>query len=448
LFKSHPKMPKPACELAEHAQVFSNSLNLTEMLLKQGEIDRAMLHKLKKQENTFVHLVEADRKDIYMMHEDSWPLYVTRMKIWGFYLNLSEKCMQIVKSPYFEAIISVTIMLNCLVMAMDSPIDNNKSGFTASMELLFFVVYLIEMALKMLALGLVFGRDTYFRDPWNILDFFIIFASLVSIVSSNASSSSDANSINFSSLRSLRILRPLRTINTIKKLRALIQTILDSLPYLLDILIIILFTMGVFAITGLQLFKGIFHQRCFEAETGRQPYVFDKEQLCGGSQVCPSGYICGKSGENPLSGMFSYDNVFSSYLSVFIVISMEGWSVLSNYTIFTYSWFSIAYYVSIVFIEGFFLFNLALAIISAKFNEAQENQQEDTDIEYLNSSSSLYPINPRRQDLLSILQEGEAERQQDTGWAGSTHFKDDHSRKGVQGQVQIKIEVAWTIILG
>jgi hypothetical protein len=303
--------------------------------------------------------------------------------------DLSSKAQEIVTSSYFEAIISVTIMLNCLVMAMDSPIDNNKSGFTASMELLFFVVYLIEMALKMLALGLVFGRDTYFRDPWNILDFFIIFASLVSIVSSNASSSSDANSINFSSLRSLRILRPLRTINSVKKLRALVQTILGSLPYLLDILIIILFTMGVFAITGLQLYRGVMHNRCFHAATGKVASTFDQSQLCGGSQRCQPGYLCGKAGPNPVSGLYSYDNVFASFLLVFITVTMEGWSQAMSYTINVYSWYALIFYILIVFVQGFFLFKLALAIISAKFNEAQEGRRVDGELESFNQDSRI-----------------------------------------------------------
>jgi hypothetical protein len=272
------------------------------------------------------------------------------------------------------------------MMGFDDPMATEESTFSARIELFFFVIYILEMVLKITALGFIFKRGAYLRDPWNILDFLIIFASIASLIKSDSSS----NSINFSSLRTLRILRPLRTINVIKKLRALIMTILDSIPYLFDILLIILFTMGVFAIAGLQLFRGVLLNRCFEATTGRpMDLKFNDSQLCGGSQTCASGYICAKGTENPLSGMFSFDNVFDSYLLVFITITMEGWSVANNYVIYTYSWFSIAYFILIVFIASFFLFNLALAIISAKFNEAQEGQKEDPNHKYLNKTRSV-----------------------------------------------------------
>lgn len=53
----------------------------------------------------------------------------------------------------------------------------------------------------------------YLRDGWNIVDFCIVFTSLLPILMGNS------NSVNLASLRSLRVLRPLRTINSIKTLK-------------------------------------------------------------------------------------------------------------------------------------------------------------------------------------------------------------------------------------
>jgi hypothetical protein len=272
---------------------------------------------------------------------------------------------------------------------MDSPIDEVKNGFTTSMELVFFVVYIVEMVLKMIAQGIIFGRGTYLRDAWNILDFCIVVASIASMVRSSASSTVN-DSINFSSLRTLRILKPLRTINSVVRLRTLVQAILNSLPFLFDILIIILFSMGMFAIVGLQLFKGVLLNRCFEASTGKPlGYDFNEDQLCGGSKSCPTGYLCGKMFDNPVSGIYSFDNILESYLLVFVTVTMEGWSVANNYVIYAYSWYSVLFFTAIVLIEGFFLFKLALAIISAKFSEAQSLQQDTSEIGYINSASSV-----------------------------------------------------------
>jgi hypothetical protein len=42
-------------------------------------------------------------------------------------------------------------------------------------ELAFLVVFTIEALLKILAYGFVLDRNTYIRDPWNILDFIVVF---------------------------------------------------------------------------------------------------------------------------------------------------------------------------------------------------------------------------------------------------------------------------------
>jgi hypothetical protein len=38
----------------------------------------------------------------------------------------------------------------------------------------FALIFVIEAIIKIIAKGLVFGKETYLRDPWNILDFIIV----------------------------------------------------------------------------------------------------------------------------------------------------------------------------------------------------------------------------------------------------------------------------------
>jgi len=42
------------------------------------------------------------------------------------------------------------------------------------MEIVFLILYTIEMALKITALGFMFTPIAYLKDVWNILDFIII----------------------------------------------------------------------------------------------------------------------------------------------------------------------------------------------------------------------------------------------------------------------------------
>jgi len=59
---------------------------------------------------------------------------------------------------------------------------------------------------------------------------------------------------NVSAIRVVRILRPLRTINSMPGMRGLVQSILNSLPTLFDILILFVFLLVMFGSVASQLF--------------------------------------------------------------------------------------------------------------------------------------------------------------------------------------------------
>ena len=67
---------------------------------------------------------------------------------------------------------------------------------------------------------------------------------------------------NINSIRVVRILRPLRTINSMPGMRGLVMTLLNSLPQMVNILILFLFTLVIFGTIGIQLFQGSFRGRC------------------------------------------------------------------------------------------------------------------------------------------------------------------------------------------
>lgn len=54
------------------------------------------------------------------------------------------------------------------------------------------------------------------KDPWNVLDFFIVVSGIISDYFSDS---------NLSALRVLRVLRPLRTVSKVKSLKLLINTL-------------------------------------------------------------------------------------------------------------------------------------------------------------------------------------------------------------------------------
>jgi len=92
----------------------------------------------------------------------------------------------------------------------------------------------MEMLLKIIAQGFFMLPYSYLRDAWNILDFGVVIMGWLSLFLSSS---------NVSAIRVIRILRPLRTINSMPGMRALVQSLLNSLPTLFDILILFLFVL-------------------------------------------------------------------------------------------------------------------------------------------------------------------------------------------------------------
>ena len=78
--------------------------------------------------------------------------------------------MIIITSWVFEFIALLVIVANYVVLALgDNPLLSD------TIDWVFLYLYTIEMMLKISGLGLVLDEKSYIRDPWNILDFVIVF---------------------------------------------------------------------------------------------------------------------------------------------------------------------------------------------------------------------------------------------------------------------------------
>lgn len=116
------------------------------------------------------------------------------------------------------------------------------------------------MSIKILALGFLFNKGSYLRDPWNILDFFIVVTSLLPYVMTM--------SFNVSALRAIRVLRPLKTITKVKALKMIVKTLFLSFSLVMNSFYILFFVIIIFGIAGTQLFSGTLKSRCMEIATG------------------------------------------------------------------------------------------------------------------------------------------------------------------------------------
>jgi hypothetical protein len=91
-------------------------------------------------------------------------------------------CVEIVTNPYFDWAVLVTVALSALILACDAP-DTSKavSNFVLWGDYTVTLLFVLEMMLKIVAMGFYFGQGTYLKDSWNVLDFLIVLISILSI---------------------------------------------------------------------------------------------------------------------------------------------------------------------------------------------------------------------------------------------------------------------------
>lgn len=84
----------------------------------------------------------------------------------------------IIDWPPFEYTVLVTIIANCLVMALEEHLPNGDRTPLAvrleATEPYFLTIFCFEASCKIIALGLILHPNSYLRNVWNIMDFFVI----------------------------------------------------------------------------------------------------------------------------------------------------------------------------------------------------------------------------------------------------------------------------------
>jgi len=121
-------------------------------------------------------------------------------------------------------------------MMQDFEDRDSKTKWNQNIDLIFLVfnsVYFAEFILKVVAMGAVLHKNSYFRDPWNWLDFTVVVVGVMEVT--------PLPNLQLKALRSLRVLRPLRSINALPSMKKLVTGLIDSVPSLLNAIIFMCF---------------------------------------------------------------------------------------------------------------------------------------------------------------------------------------------------------------
>ena len=154
-----------------------------------------------------------------------------------------------ISNPYTEGFIYHLIALNSILLALDEPIlaDSYQIDTIARFVNLITGVFIIEALIKIVAMGFVIGPGTYLKDSWNVLDFVIISFSVLNWILDSVSGISVSFLRGF---RALRALRPLRMVSRNEGMRVVVNSLLTSIPNLINVLMISLLFYLVYGILG------------------------------------------------------------------------------------------------------------------------------------------------------------------------------------------------------
>jgi len=162
---------------------------------------------------------------------------------------ISVNCLKISKSIWFQTLIISVIGIAGVVVGiqtyeLSSPKVRAYSDVLNTIDLVILIIFAVEVIIKILAEGK--QPWNYFKDGWNIFDFFIVLVCCLAITVPTI----DAGFV--AVLRLARILRVLKLVTALPKLQMLVSAMLKSIPamvyvgILLGLLFYIYAAMGVF----------------------------------------------------------------------------------------------------------------------------------------------------------------------------------------------------------
>lgn len=224
------------------------------------------------------------------------------------------KLAKIVQSTKFSNFILLIIISNAVILGLDTiKLDYDTQYILSILDKICLYIFIIEIILKFIVY-----RFTFFKNGWNIFDFFIISISLV------------PNGGSLSIFRALRIIRVLRVFSIIPRMKMIAQALINSLSGMLGVGVLLLIFFYIYAVITTRLFANDFPEY--------------------------------------------FGNLGKSLYTLFQIMTLESWSngiVRPILKLYPYSWII---FVSFILIVSFIVLNMTIGIIVDSINKAQTNE--------------------------------------------------------------------------
>uniref|UniRef100_A0A8D1XPP8 Voltage-dependent T-type calcium channel subunit alpha n=1 Tax=Sus scrofa TaxID=9823 RepID=A0A8D1XPP8_PIG len=297
---------------------------------------------------------------------------------WSVYLFSPENrfrvlCQTIIAHKLFDYVVLAFIFLNCITIALERPqieAGSTERIFLTVSNYIFTAIFVGEMTLKIVSLGLYFGEQAYLRSSWNVLDGFLVFVSIIDIVVSLASAGGAKILGVLRVLRLLRTLRPLRVISRAPGLKLVVETLISSLKPIGNIVLICCAFFIIFGILGVQLFKGKFYH-CLGVDT---------RNITNRSDCVAANYRW-------VHHKYNFDNLGQALMSLFVLASKDGWvNIMYNgldavavdqQPVPNHNPWMLLYFISFLLIVSFFVLNMFVGVVVENFHKCRQHQEAE-----------------------------------------------------------------------
>jgi hypothetical protein len=289
------------------------------------------------------------------------PIVGTSLFLFGPKNRIRLACAAITNHGHFEAFVMVAIFLSVVLLIIDTPgmdPDSDLALFIFVTDWVNTCVFTAEALMRIVSTGFVGNQHAYLRDWWNDLDFLIVIFSWMDKVFSGIAW--------VKAFRALRSLRPLRVVSRNESLMVVIQSIVRSIPGVMNVFVVSSVFFLSFGILGVNLFSGLF-KRCetIDGDASDQ-FLFNREQ-------CEAEI--GMIWQNP--DVANFDNIFYALLTLFSLFTMELWpdalyrsvdiSSVDEAPIRDNMMVAALYWVVFVVVVNFFISNLFVGMIVDTF---------------------------------------------------------------------------------
>ncbi|KAM5330468.1 voltage-dependent T-type calcium channel subunit alpha-1H isoform 5-T5 [Glossophaga mutica] len=306
------------------------------------------------------------------------PQWCRSRESWALYLfspqnRFRASCQKIIAHKMFDHIVLVFIFLNCITIALERPdIDpgSTERVFLSISNYVFTAIFVAEMMVKVVALGLVSGEHAYLQSSWNVLDGLLVLVSLVDIIVAMASAGGAKILGILRVLRLLRTLRPLRVISRAPGLKLVVETLISSLRPIGNIVLICCAFFIIFGILGVQLFKGKFY-------------------YCEGTDTrnISTRAECRAAHYRWVRRKYNFDNLGQALMSLFVLSSKDGWVNImydgldavgiDQQPVPNHNPWMLLYFISFLLIVSFFVLNMFVGVVVENFHKCRQHQEAE-----------------------------------------------------------------------